>query len=138
MLFVLFLVVPVAELAVVVTVGREIGIPETILLMVLMSAAGAFMAKRQGFRVVRAIRDRLNRGEVPGTELIDGLLILVAGVLMLTPGFLTDALALFLLVPPVRIGIRRVVRRSFERRVKLVRVAPLRRVIDLDAEEFPP
>lgn len=137
-LFVLFLVVPIAELAVVVTIGQEIGIPETILLMIGMSAAGAFMAKRQGLRVVGAIRDRLHQGDMPGTELIDGLLILIAAALLLTPGFLTDVLALLLLVPPVRVGIRRIVRRSFERRVQFVRVARFGHGLDADAREFPP
>ena len=137
-LFVLFLVVPIAELAVIVAVGERVGIPETILLVVLISAAGAFMAKRQGLRVVSAIRRRLDRGEMPGTELIDGLLVLVAGLLMLTPGFLTDVVALLLLLPLVRAGIRRLVRRSFERRIRLVRVVPSRPVIDIDTEDSRP
>lgn len=138
-LFVLFLTVPIAELAVVVAVGERIGILDTLALMVLISAAGALLAKRQGLRVLQTIRDRLDRGEVPGTELIDGLLVLVAAVLMLTPGFLTDALALLLLVPFVRAGIRRLLRASFERRVRVVRSGDYRGgVIDVEPEERGP
>lgn len=131
-LVVLFLVVPIAELAVVISVGGYLGIPETILLMIAISVAGAIMAKRQGLRVLGAVQDRLQRGEVPGKELTDGLLVLVAAVLLLTPGFLTDAVALVLLVPFVRGAVRAVVRRAFEHRVRVV-TGPVRGwVVDAD------
>lgn len=123
-LFALFLLVPIVELTVIITVGARIGVVETLGLMILMSALGAFLAKRQGLRTLRVIRDRLDHGQVPGKELLDGLLILVAAALMLTPGFVTDAAALLLLLPPVRAGIRRVLRGSFERRVFLLRADP--------------
>lgn len=137
-LVVLFLVVPIAELAVVISVGGYLGIPETIVLMIAISVAGAVMAKRQGLRVLRAVQDRLHRGEVPGKELTDGLLVLVAAVLLLTPGFLTDALALLLLVPFVRGAVRAVVRRAFEHRVQVV-TGPVRGwVVDSDARPSSP
>jgi len=123
-LFALFLLVPIVELTVIITVGARIGVVETLGLMILMSALGAFLAKRQGLRTLRVIRDRLDHGQVPGKELLDGLLILIAAALMLTPGFVTDAAALLLLLPPVRAGIRRVLRGSFERRVFLLRADP--------------
>lgn len=113
----LFFAVPLAELAVIIWVGGHLGIVETIAVLVGVSLAGAWMAKQQGLFALRAIRSKLELGEMPGPELTDGLLVLVAAVLLLTPGFITDAVALALLVPPVRSGVRYAVRRRFARRI---------------------
>lgn len=138
LLAILFFAVPIAELAVLISVGQQIGIGDTILLMIGVSVVGAFMARRQGLGVLREVQRRSARGEVPGKELIDGLLVLVAAVLLLTPGFVTDGVALLLLVPPVRAGIRAVVRRSFERRVTVVQgFEARRRTIDAELLERP-
>lgn len=138
LLAILFFAVPIAELAVLISVGQQIGIADTILLMIGVSVVGAFMARRQGLGVLREVQRRTARGEVPGKELTDGLLVLVAGVLLLTPGFVTDAVALVLLVPPVRAGIRAVVRRSFEKRVTVVQgFESRRRTIDADRLDRP-
>lgn len=138
LLFVLFLVVPFAELTVIVMLGDRIGIPETLLLMIFMSALGAAMAKRQGLRVITAVRQRLNQGELPGKELVDGLLVFGAGALLLTPGFLTDVVGILLLVPFLRSGIRRLLRRSFERRLRFMGPATVleARSTDLPAKEL--
>jgi UPF0716 protein FxsA len=128
LLAVLFFAVPFLELAVVVSVSRSIGIPETLLLLVAVSLAGAWLAKHQGLGVWRAVRRRLEAGEVPGWEMLDGLLVLVAALMLVTPGFVTDALALLLLLPPVRAAVRVVLRHRFERRVT-VHTSP--RVIDV-------
>lgn len=119
LLVLLFFTVPFVELAVVITIGRHLGIADTIFLMLAISVLGAFLAKRQGLGVLREVQRRMQMGEVPGRELVDGLLVLVAAVLLLTPGFVTDAVALLLLVPPVRAGVRAVLRRRFEYRVDL-------------------
>lgn len=119
LLALLFFAVPLAELAVIIWVGGHLGIVETIAILVLVSLAGAWMAKAQGLFALRAIRAKLDRGEMPGAELTDGLLVLVAAVLLLTPGFLTDAVALLLLVPPVRAGVRLWLRRRFARRLDI-------------------
>lgn len=138
LLAILFFAVPIAELAVLISVGQQIGIGDTILLMIGVSVVGAFMARRQGLGVLREVQRRSARGEVPGKELTDGLLVLVAAVLLLTPGFVTDAVALLLLVPPVRAGIRAVVRRSFEKRVTVVQgFESRRRTIDVDRLDRP-
>ena len=79
--------IPVAEIFFIIRVTRDLGIPETIGLLVAVSVAGAWLVRRSGLGVMRQIRERLARGEVPGKELVDGLLILVGGLLMLTPGF---------------------------------------------------
>lgn len=119
LLAIAFFAIPFAELAIIITVGQELGIPETLVLLVGISVVGAWLAKRQGLAALRAVQRRLDSGEMPGRELIDGLLILVGAVLLLTPGFLTDAIALLLLLPPVRALLRGVVRRRFERRIEV-------------------
>lgn len=102
----LFLVVPFAELFVLLQVGRAIGALETIGLLVLVSIVGAWLVKREGIGVLRRAEERLRQGGVPGRELVDGVMILFAGALLLTPGFLTDILGILLLLPPVRATLR--------------------------------
>lgn len=120
LLVVLFLAVPIAELYVLIQVGQGIGILETLALLVVISIVGAWLAKREGLSVLRRMRAALNAGRVPGTELLDGFLILLAAALMLTPGFLTDAAAILLLLPPVRAAVRQVLRRRFVRRIGIL------------------
>jgi len=111
LLALLFLVVPIVELAVIIQVGQAAGVWNTIGLLVLMSLVGGWLMKREGLGVLRRVQRSVEQGRVPGTELVDGLLILVGGALMLTPGFLTDVLGLSLLLPPVRAVVRRVAAR---------------------------
>jgi UPF0716 protein FxsA len=99
-LLVAFLVVPIAELYV---------FDITVLAIVAVSVIGAWLVKREGISTWRRAQERLSQGEAPTDELINGLLILVAGAFMLTPGFLTDALGLTLLFPPTRLIYRRAV-----------------------------
>ncbi|HEX2024480.1 MAG TPA: FxsA family protein [Acidimicrobiales bacterium] len=117
-LFLIFLVVPIAELAVILQVGQLIGPWYTIVLLLAVSAAGAWLVKREGLGVVRRFRRQLDAGALPGKELADGVLILFAGALLLTPGFLTDCVGLLLLLPPVRAVIRASVLRRFAGRVR--------------------
>jgi len=113
----LFLVVPIAELAVLIRVGEWIGVANTIGLLILVSIVGAWLAKREGLGVLRRIQRQLELGQMPGTELVDGFLVLLAGVLLITPGFLSDILGILLLLPPVRKTVRAVLRRRFARRI---------------------
>lgn len=119
-LAVLFLVVPLAELYVIIQVGQAIGVLDTLALLIVISVVGAWLAKREGLGVLRRIQRSLDAGRVPGTELVDGFLILFAGALMLTPGFLTDILAILLLLPPTRAVVRRQLRRAFARRIEIL------------------
>ncbi len=112
----LFLVVPFVELFIILQVGQTIGAGWTIGILVLISLIGAWMVKREGVGVLRRARARMRSGEVPSSELTDGVFILFAGALLLTPGFLTDLLGILLLIPPVRSAIRRVATRSYRRR----------------------
>jgi UPF0716 protein FxsA len=106
-----FIVVPIAELYVIVQVAHGIGVGETILLLIAMSIIGAWMAKTQGLMVVRRLQATVADGKVPSREIVDGALILFAGALMITPGFLSDCLAILLLLPPVRAVVRTVILR---------------------------
>lgn len=123
-LAVVFLVLPIAELYVIVQVAQGVGILNTIGLLVLVSVAGAWLCKREGLGVLRRIRASLDRYELPGNELVDGGLILFAGALMLTPGFVTDCVALLLLLPPTRLPVRRAVVRALRRRTRVYVVPP--------------
>lgn len=78
----------------------------TILGLILVSVAGAWLVKREGLGVLRRAQEHVRNGQVPGQELVDGVLILFAGALLLTPGFLTDLIGILLLVPPVRALLR--------------------------------
>ena len=102
LLFLLFLVIPVAELYVIFKVGAQLGWLETLALLVLISFVGAWLVRREGLSTLLRIERGLRQGKLPTNSLVDGLLILVAGALMLTPGFLTDIIGLLLLFPPTR------------------------------------
>ncbi len=92
LLALLFLVVPIAELYVIVQVAGGIGVGNTILLLIAISVGGAWLAKWSGVGVLRRLQATVRQGRVPSAELVDGALVLLAGALMLTPGFLSDAL----------------------------------------------
>ena len=117
LLFLLFLVVPFAELYVILQVGQQIGVIETIAVLVAMSMIGGALVKREGFGVVRRAQARVNAGQVPGRELVDGAMILFAGALLMTPGFLTDVIGILLLLPPVRAVLRGRVIKALRNRV---------------------
>jgi len=116
-LVLVFLVVPLAELYVIIQVGSAIGALNTVALLLLMGLAGGWLMKREGLGVLRRVQSQLAQGRAPGTELVDGFLILFGGALMLSPGFLTDALGLALLVPPARALVRRALTRRFQARI---------------------
>ncbi len=118
-LVVAFLTVPIVEIYLIVEVARYAGILNTVVLLILVSVAGAWMVRREGLGILRRAQEELATGRVPGRQVVDGLLVLVAGALMLTPGFATDALGLALLFPPSRIAVREVLIRRFARRVNL-------------------
>ena len=113
------LCVPLLELYVIIQVAGGVGTGSTILLLIAVSVVGAWMVRRSGVGVLNQIRTRLDRGELPAAELVDGLLILIAGALMLTPGFLTDAVGLLLLFPPTRLVVRSILVRRFSRKVTI-------------------
>jgi UPF0716 protein FxsA len=116
-LLLLFLVIPVVELYVIIQVGSWIGPLPTIALLVLVSVAGAWLVKREGLGAWARFRAQVDRGAIPTNELLDGLLIVLAGGLMLVPGFVTDVVGLLLLIPVARALVRRLLARRFEARL---------------------
>ncbi len=113
LLFVLFIVVPIAELYVIIQIGQAIGVLPTIGLLLLDSVVGTWLMRQQGRTVWRRFSEALRAGRPPASEVIDGALVLMGGAFLLTPGFLTDIVGAVLLVPPSRALVRRVLARRF-------------------------
>lgn len=113
LLLVLLLIVPLVELWVIVSVANSVGVPETILLLVAISAAGAWLLKQQGMATWRRLQLSIQRGAMPAEEVTDGALILFGGALLLTPGFITDLVGLLFLLPPSRAVVKRAFRKVF-------------------------
>lgn len=109
-MFVAFLVVPLAELAVILQVRGAIGLLPTLALLLGMSVAGAWLVRREGRSAWRRLRAAFGRAQVPAVEVVDGALVLVGGTLLLTPGFVTDVLGLLLVIPLTRGFANRAVR----------------------------
>ena len=117
----LAIVIGVVEISVFVQVGQWIGFLNTVGLLLVVSLLGVWLVKRQGLGVMARIREQRSAGRIPTTEAFDGALILVAGVLLVIPGFVTDAFGLLLLFPPIRAVVRRFVSRRVLREVDMVR-----------------
>ncbi len=113
-LLVLFTLVPIVELTLLVWLGQRIGFWPTVGIVAGTALLGSFLAHREGLAALERFRSRLASGAVPGTELTDGLIILVAGALLLTPGILTDLVGFLGLLPPTRALIRRAVTKRFQ------------------------
>ena len=102
MLAIIFIAVPLIELALLIQLGGYIGVFNTVAVILLTGLAGAVLARRQGFTALSRIRANLEQGTPPGDEMLRGALILLAGFLLIFPGVLTDLAGLLLFVPPVR------------------------------------
>lgn len=105
-LFVLLILVPIAELYVIVQVGQEIGILATLVLLIAVSILGAYLLKREGTATWKRLRASMAAGKVPTAEATDGALILLGGALLLTPGFLTDIVGLLFVLPASRAAVK--------------------------------
>lgn len=112
-LFLAFTLIPLAELYLLVEVGGRIGALPTIAIVLLTGFTGAWLARMEGLRTMMRVREQLNQGKMPTDELIDGVLILIAGIVLFTPGFLTDMVGLLLLFPPTRMAFRAFAVRKF-------------------------
>jgi UPF0716 protein FxsA len=144
-LVLLFIVVPIAELAVIIQVGQAIGVWWTIAILIADSILGSVLMRAQGRAAWRRFNDAVRAGRVPAREVLDGALIVFGGLLLLTPGFLTDILGLVLLIPPTRAVVRAVLVRRLEHR--MVRAATAQRsrsrthdvegtAVDVDSERL--
>jgi len=124
-LVLLFIVVPIAELAVIIQVGQEIGVLWTVAILVADSILGSVLMRSQGRVAWRRFNEATSTGRVPAREVVDGALVIFGGALLLTPGFLSDILGLVLLIPPTRALVRAVLLRQLARR--MLRAATTRR-----------
>jgi len=117
-LFLAFTLIPVVEIYLFIKIGGAVGALNTVILVVLTAFFGAYLARMQGLQTMYRVQTSLQQGIMPKEELIDALLIFVAGMVLLTPGFLTDAFGLFLLYPLTRDFFKRWLRRRFDRWVQ--------------------
>ncbi len=101
-LLVLFILIPALEVTVLIGSSHLIGIWPTFAMIIVTAALGAYLAKQQGFRVLREIRLRVDRGEMPGDAVLDGIFILIGGVLLLVPGYVTDVIGFVFIMPVTR------------------------------------
>lgn len=126
LLVALFIAVPILELWVIIEVGGLIGVLPTLALLLVLSLLGATLLRHQGRGAWQRFNAALAERRFPGREVADGLLITIGGALLLTPGFITDAVGLLLLVPPSRAIARRLLRTYLGRRLVLVGVGGMR------------
>ena len=116
-LFILFIIIPVVEIYLILKVGSLIGAVPTVAILLFISFAGAWLVRSQGFHILGRIQTELAQGRLPAAELLDGALVLVGGVLLLTPGFFTDFLGLFFLIPASRAVIKQMLGLWLQRRL---------------------
>jgi UPF0716 protein FxsA len=114
-LFFIFIVVPIVELYVIVQVADVIGVLETIALLIVVAILGSWLLKRQGMAAWSRFRLAMAEGRVPTEEITDGMMIMFGGALLLTPGFVSDALGFVLLFPPTRAVVKAASRRTIKR-----------------------
>jgi UPF0716 protein FxsA len=119
-LVVLFIVVPIAEIYVIIQIGGLIGVLPTLAILVADALLGSLLLRQQGRAVWRRFTAAIGEGRFPGREAADGVMVAVGGTLLLTPGFITDVVGLVLLIPPTRALIRRGLFRYLRGRVVLV------------------
>ncbi|MCF6138202.1 FxsA family protein [Pseudalkalibacillus berkeleyi] len=117
-LLLLLIIIPAAEIGILIWSGNTFGIPITILLIIATGIIGAWLARREGMETVKLAQIQLGNAQVPSDVLLDGVCILVGGTLLLTPGFITDTLGFLLLIPYTRsifkIGIRRLIQKKID------------------------
>ncbi|MBK1832991.1 FxsA family protein [Roseibacillus ishigakijimensis] len=118
-LLLLFILVPVIELALFIQLGQVIGLPETLAIIIVTAILGAALTKSQGGKAIASFQQALAQGRMPHREILDGLLILIAGAVLLTPGFLTDTVGFLLLLPPVRAILRQILTEKLSHKVNV-------------------
>jgi UPF0716 protein FxsA len=122
LLIALFILVPIAELAVIIQVGQAIGVWWTIAILIADSVLGSLLMRSQGRAAWRRFNETLGAARVPAREVADGVLVIFGGALLLTPGFLSDIVGLLFLLPPTRALIRRVFLRQAMKRITVTMV----------------
>lgn len=102
LLVILFVVVPIAEISLLIRVGGAIGLLNTLVFVIFTAVLGAYLVRQQGFATLSKLQEETNAGRVPAMQIAEGVALLFAGAVLLTPGFITDAVGFALLVPPIR------------------------------------
>jgi UPF0716 protein FxsA len=125
-LIVLFIVVPIAELALLIQVGSWIGFWPTLALLILDAVLGSMLMRSQGRIAWRRFNEAIAEGRAPAREALDGVLVIFGGALLLTPGFITDIFGLLFLIPPTRVLVRRLLVRRATLRIMRVETPPSR------------
>ncbi|NOZ60318.1 MAG: FxsA family protein [Calditrichaeota bacterium] len=116
-LMLLFTIVPLLELALLIQIGKQIGLFSTLLIVISTGILGAFLAQQEGFAVIRKIQESISQGKLPTDSLLEGAMILAGGILLLTPGLITDTLGFILLLPITRAPIRDLIKRKFRQKL---------------------
>jgi UPF0716 protein FxsA len=119
-LLLLFITVPLLEFFLLMKIGMRIGILPTIATILITGIIGAWLTRVQGLRTLRRFQEATREGRLPHEEVMDGMMILIAGAVLLTPGFLTDALGFLLLAPPVRMAVRKRLSNYLKGRIQFV------------------
>ncbi len=122
----IFIILPLLELYVIIEVGAVVGALPTILFVVFTAVAGVFLTKLEGLRTLRRMQQQIMLAQMPAEELVDSVLICVAGVLLLTPGFLTDLLGVLILIPSTRSVFKRWLRYRFSQYMSTKTMATIR------------
>ena len=117
-LLMLFIIVPVTELYILIEVGKRIGSLTTISIIIFTGILGAYLVKNQGFMILNKIQNDLNEGIMPGNSMIQGAIILAGGILLLTPGFVTDIFGFIFLIPASRKVVKKYLLKWLKRRLK--------------------
>lgn len=117
-LLVLLIIVPAAEISLLLLSGKTIGVLPTLLLIILTGVLGTFLAKREGLYAMQEVQKQLQKGQLPGREIIDGICILIGGILLVTPGFITDIGGFLLVFPPTRRLFRSIILHYLKRKIE--------------------
>ncbi len=131
-LLLLLTVVPLVELMILLRIAERFDWGPTIVLVVLTGALGAYLARREGLKALSRIQSELAAGVPPAASLVDGVLILVAGIVLVTPGILTDLCGFALLISPIRAWVRRRLAEALRKRTVLIQHGPPDDIIDVE------
>lgn len=118
LLLLLIIIVPAAEIGVLLASGQIIGFWPTVILIILTGVLGSYLAKKQGLATFYQLQRQLQTGQLPGDALLDGVCILVGGTFLLTPGFLSDLLGLFLLLPATRVFFKKLIKNWIQTKIR--------------------
>lgn len=116
-LLLFIIIVPALEIALLLLSGRTLGLIPTVLLIISTGILGAWLARKEGAETIQKVNRQMQSGQMPGDAILDGLCILVGGVVLLTPGFITDATGFLLLIPATRKPFKRWIKKFLERRM---------------------